>query len=97
MCSQTGRVWHDANGNGAAEPTEAGIPGIQVGAEPLSYLAIRAAATNPLGIYMICVPAGTYLVAPLKPPAGMGPEQQHRLPVIVQPGAWLTDINFGCR
>ncbi len=90
-----GRVWNDANGNGAQDPTEAGIPGIQVAAEPLSYLPTRAATTNMLGIYMMCVPPGTYLVNPLNPPAHMTPTQQFNLPVLVHAGEWLANINYG--
>ncbi len=33
-----GHVWNDADGSGIPEPGEAGIPGIQVAAQPLSHL-----------------------------------------------------------
>ena len=45
-------------------------------ASSLGYLPTRCGVTNPLGIYMMCIPPGTYLVAPMNQPAGMTPIQR---------------------
>ncbi len=89
-----GMVFIDPNGNGTPDPGEQGLGGIQVCAEPLSYLPTRCGLTNPLGIYMMCVPAGTYLIAPMNPPAGMSPTQQFSLPFVVRAGQQQI-LNFG--
>ncbi len=92
-----GHAWNDVNGNGVIESTEAGIPGIQVAAQPLSHLSPSMATTNARGIYMMCVRPGTYLVSPLNPPAGMTPTQQFNLPVLVHAGERIDNINYGYR
>ena len=92
--SFAGIVFGDLNGNGAPDAGEKGLPGIQVCAEPLSHQAIRCGLTNPLGIYMICAPGGTYLVVPMNPPAGLSPTQQFGLPIVVLPGGQQM-VNFG--
>lgn len=94
-----GVVWHDANGDGIRAPAEAGIPGVQVCAEPLSHLSPRCATSGEDGVFQIEVAAaGTYLVAPSPAPAGMQlTTQGFRLPVIVRAGQQAWNINFGYR
>ncbi len=45
----SGHVWLDANGDKVLGGSEAGIPGVTVCAQPLSYLATRCTSTNNLG------------------------------------------------
>jgi len=73
------------------------MPGIQVCAEPIGYRTTRYDATNVLGIYMMCVAPGTYLVAPTNAPAGWSVTTPgFRLPVPVRPNT-TNYVNFGYR
>ena len=104
VCSSTrgaisGRVWHDVNGDRVQDAGEAGIAGVQACAEPLSYLATRCRTTNSAGYFYMCVPKGTYLVAPLTdvaPLAEMTPTTpEFYLPVVIRPGGSFLTAFFG--
>ena len=104
VCSSTrgaisGRVWHDVNGDQVQDAGEAGIAGVQACAEPLSYLATRCRTTNSAGYFYMCVPKGTYLVAPLTdvaPLAEMTPTTpEFYLPVVIRPGGSFLTAFFG--
>ena len=104
VCSSTrgaisGRVWNDANGDQVQDAGEAGIAGVTACAEPLSYLATRCRPTNSAGYFYMCVPRGTYLVAPITdvaPLADMTPTTpEFYLPVVIRPGGSFLTAFFG--
>ena len=106
VCSGTnaaisGRVWFDADADTVQDPDEAGIQGTRVCAEPIGYRSTRCRTTNNQGFFYMCVPAGTYLVAPITnvpPLAGLTPTTpEFYLPVVVQPGGRFTTAFFGYR
>ncbi len=95
----TGRVWNDVNADGVQDAGEAGIAGVTACAEPVSYLSTRCRTTNSAGYFYMCVPRGTYLVAPLtdeEPLASMTPTTpEFYLPVVIRPGGSFTTAFFG--
>lgn len=94
-----GRVWLDADGNGAQDAAETGIMGVRVCAEPVGYTAIRCRTTNLQGYFRMCVPKGTYLVTPDRssaPLAGLTPTlPEFYLPVVVHEGGSFLNAFFG--
>ncbi len=94
----SGHVWLDANGDQVLGGGEAGIAGVTVCAQPLSYLATRCTSTNNWGVYRMCLPKGTYLVAPDKgsaPLAGLtATTKEFLLPAVIKPGTHV-EANFG--
>ncbi len=90
-----GRVWQDTDGNGQSDAAEPGVGGVTVCAEPASHLAARCTTTAADGSYRVCVPRGTYLVAPTTLPAGFARGQWwFELPLLVRPGDRHLDIHF---
>ena len=89
-------MWQDVNANATQDAGETGIPGVRICAAPVAYASARCAASNPMGIYRICLPSGTYLLAPAAVPAGLTPTTQpFKLPIPVKPGQSRAGFNFG--
>ncbi|MFZ1473287.1 MAG: SdrD B-like domain-containing protein, partial [Anaerolineae bacterium] len=88
-------VWYDDNGDGIQQPGEPGIPGIQVCATPVGGGAPICDTTDSNGHYLIEVPAGSYSVAPINPPAGFTPTTIVPHPVTVAAGEQYLDADFG--
>ncbi len=89
-------VWYDGDGDGLRDPGEPGIPGVQVCATNTTSGAQSCDITNASGIYLIELPAGTYHVAPVDPPAGYtATTPETHGPVTVGPNESYLDADFG--
>lgn len=100
------RVWNDANGNRAQDPSEAGLAGwtvtISGSALPAGYAASQV--TGPTGAYaFLGLPAGAYRVC-VAPQAGWTPTYDldgtgtsHCATVPVVAAQTRTDVDFGYR
>ncbi|WP_343407219.1 SdrD B-like domain-containing protein [Candidatus Amarolinea dominans] len=89
-------VWYDDNGDGVQQPGEPGIPNVQVCATPMAGGAAICDTTDSNGHYLIEVPAGSYSVAPINPPAGYSPTTPvPHSPVIVLAGDQYLKADFG--
>ena len=88
-------VWYDDNGDGVQQPSEPGIPGIQVSATPVGGGAPICTTTDSNGHYLIEVSAGSYTVAPTNPPAGYTATTIVPHPVSVAAGDQYLDADFG--
>ncbi len=89
-------VWYDGDGDGVQDPGEPGLPGIQVCATPVGGGAAVCDTTDENGVYQVEVPAGTYTVAPVNPPAGYTPTTPvPNGPVTVSDGDQYLDADFG--
>ena len=95
----TGHIWRDANADSKLDPGEPGIPAVRVCAAPLGHLNPFCTNTTPAGVYRLCVPPLTYLLAPDKSPAsvltGLTPTTpEFVLPAVIRPGTHL-EADFG--
>jgi hypothetical protein len=95
-------VWRDLDGDGVRDPGETGIAGVKVCAQPLAYRRTYCAVSNSHGMYHILAPAGTYLVAPDDPPAGLTPTSPvgspgFYLPFVAEGGKSYLWVDFGYR
>ncbi len=88
-------VFYDANGDGVQQPSELGIPGVQVCANPTGGGFSICSTTDDNGHYRIVVPAGSYDVAPTNPPAGYSATTPSPQPVTVAAGEQYLDADFG--
>ncbi len=90
-------VWYDGDGDGVQDPGEPGIPNTQVCATSvLPAGATVCDTTDENGIYRVEVPAGTYTVAPVNPPAGYtATTPVPHGPVTVSPGDRYLNADFG--
>lgn len=88
-------VWYDANGDGIQQPSEPGIPGVQVCATSVAGGTPICATTDTNGKYLVTVPAGSYNVAPTNPPAGYSATTPVPHPVTVNAGDQYLDADFG--
>ncbi|PKO21245.1 MAG: hypothetical protein CVU38_15710, partial [Chloroflexi bacterium HGW-Chloroflexi-1] len=89
-------VWYDDNGDGIQQPGEPGIPGIQVCATDAGGVQQACATTDANGHYRLEVPAGSYVVAPTNPPAGLtATTPTPHGPVILVAGDQYLDADFG--
>ncbi len=88
-------VWYDRNSDGVRNLGEPGTAGVQVCATPTSGAAI-CDTTDSNGEYLIEVPAGTYNITPVNPPAGAtATTPVPHGPVTVSPGDQHLDADFG--
>ena len=65
-----GTFFHDRNGDGVQQPTEAGLPGMPVTVTNLDTLVTTQVLTNAYGEYAASLPAGSYVA---QPAAGSAP------------------------
>ncbi len=88
-------VWYDGDGDGIRDPGEPGVPGVIVCATPSGGGAPLCDVTDANGVYLIEVPAGTYVVQPTNPPSGFTPTTPTAQTVTVTPGQQYLDADFG--
>ncbi|MBK7204113.1 SdrD B-like domain-containing protein [Candidatus Amarolinea dominans] len=88
-------VWYDDNSDGIQQPGEPGIPNIQVCATPTGGGASICDTTDSNGHYLIEVPAGSYSVAPINPPANYTATTPVPHLLTVQIGEQYLDADFG--
>jgi uncharacterized repeat protein (TIGR01451 family) len=88
-------VWYDGDGDGVQDAGEPGIEGVQVCATPQGGGAPLCATTNENGSYLILAPAGSYVVAPTNPPAGLLVTTAPSQAVTLVPNQQYLDADFG--
>ena len=88
-------VFYDGNGDGIQQPNEPGIPGVTVSVTPAGGGAPILVVTDINGHYLVEVPAGTYTVTPLNPPAGFTPTTPTSRTVTVVANEQLLTVDFG--
>ena len=88
-------VFYDGNGDGIQQPGEPGIPGVTVSVTPAGGGAPILVVTDINGHYLAEVPAGTYTVTPLNPPAGFTATTPTSRTVTVVANEQLLTVDFG--
>ena len=90
-------VWYDDNGDKFQQPGEPGIPGLQVcatAADP--NIPIICETTDSNGHYLLIVPAGTYTVTVVNPPANLYNTTDAVIgPKIITAGTIFLSADFG--